>query len=247
MKIDKKCPMCGASFSVKPSHSWRVYCSVPCRAIASKKRGMFPCPDCGKLMDRQLCEISKPCSDCFHKRLSAIHKKSGYSPHKVATAESEARRFRAFSTDEFAEKTRILHAGKIKRSDLTRRFSEKHSKAIPFSIRSPRGVVYVGKGIRKFVHEHEHLFDSVDVEWMTGKYGLPTSCRASNGLSSLFKLEGTRLSWKGWTRGVVDFHAQSGIIANSLDETKARSVFKARSPVQSGGSRNADGGRSCQS
>ena len=39
----------------------------------------------------------------------------------------------------------------------------------------------------------------------------------------------------------------AGCFPNFIDEPKARSVLKARSAVQSGGSRNADGGRSCQS
>lgn len=48
-------------------------------------------------------------------------------------------------------------------------------------------------------------------------------------------------------------HVSSGLQAGrrrpdaiGLDEPTARSVLKARSSVQSGGSRNADGGRSCR-
>ena len=88
--------------------------------------------------------------------------------------------------------------GQVKDTDLTRRNSPRHARALHLTVRSPAGVPYLVDNLSAFVRAHPELFDPEDVVNRSRKRASYQS-RATAGLRKLRAIVGTRLSWKGWT------------------------------------------------
>lgn len=197
-RIEKKCPKCGVTWKEKPSHSWRVYCSLRCAGNAKRVIETRDCAFCGKkfVVNRRSPKCVTCSRECANVRHGMLMSKLGHTPLRyrdeklwLASVQSEAHR----------QKVSHKHLG-VRQNGESRRFNPRHFKAVEMFVRSPANVVYYVQNIRKFVAEHACLFEPDDVLWRKLPSGLPAGCRAANGLASLNKRIGTRLSWKGWTR-----------------------------------------------
>jgi hypothetical protein len=128
------------------------------------------------------------------------------------------KRLRGLRAPERVERMRELMIGRPRASELTRRGSVRHYKALHFSVKSPAGLTYQVDNLSEFVRSHPHLFDPADVinrSRMRASY----QCRATQGLRKLRAVAGTRLSWKGWT---LTFGCQDELGRQAVSEEAIR-------------------------
>ena len=96
------------------------------------------------------------------------------------------------------ERMRELMTGRDMVTELTRRGSPRHFKALHITVRSPDGVPYRVDNVAAFVRGHPELFSPEDVVSRDPRRGWYRS-RAAAGLRRLQSASGTSASWKGWT------------------------------------------------
>ena len=104
----------------------------------------------------------------------------------------------ALRTPEHRERMREMVTGREMQTEITRRGSPRHFKALHLTLRTPAGVPYRVDNLCEFVRSHPHLFDPADVvnrSRMRASY----QSRATAGLGKLQTASGRALSWKGWT------------------------------------------------
>jgi len=110
----------------------------------------------------------------------------------------EGKRLEGVRSPERRARMREIQTGRTRTSEMTRRGSARHGRAIHFTVKSPAGVSYVVDNLAEFVRSHAALFDPADVVDRS-RTRATYACRATVGLRSLQSRVGTRLSWKGWT------------------------------------------------
>lgn len=194
-----QCKVCGKP--VRILHG--TYCSKACQYADPAWRKGPPklarniCSICGKENPRPHNEYcSKKCM-LADPKFREIH-----LPHLLRGQKTSAQpQFRKQASDKMRDRpqTALLTAK-----------GPAHARSRIYRLRSPDGVVYLGRNIRDFVRTHEELFDPQDVIWRKKKWGKPSkvtgvrrqfeSCNAAKGLGALYgESESVRLSWKGWT------------------------------------------------
>lgn len=199
-RITITCLCCGTQFLEKPSHHWRRYCSVECsgKARTASRYTLKPCPECGKMKKTRFDREATRCEDgCRGKETQRIMKALGWSPQKSMTLDSEEKRIAALKSDKFREFVSQAKKGVPLKTDMTKRGSDKHARAIHGWLRSPDNTTHEFRNLAKFVGENRHLFSEEDTTHKPYKESLSYRCNAISGLHSVIR--GRRGSWKGWT------------------------------------------------
>ncbi len=198
-RILKTCPKCGKEWRVKPSKSWRKYCSRECWAKVKTKNREVACPKCGVMVVKSTVKAVGYCKNCIKTMISERNKNLKIDPYKYETESSRKKRLEHFSTEEYRAKVSTRFKDKHPQSPLSKKFSPKHCCAVECFFRDPRNIVHYCKNISRFVHENKFLFNPEDTiqKIHGGKPSKAYVCNATQGLSQIHR--GNRMSWKGWT------------------------------------------------
>lgn len=197
---EKTCQRCGKIFRVhdETRGTGEKYCSKECSSQALQRRVEWRCRDCGRV-EQRLPNVARRylrCAECGA-AYRAARLKGKPLPHVVDPVARE-NWLKALQAPEHRERISAQMMGRVMATDLTRRGSARHFKALHFTVRTPAGVPYRVDNLSEFVRSHPHLFDPADVvnrSRMRASY----QSRATAGLRRLQAVVGTRLSWKGWT------------------------------------------------
>lgn len=163
-----------------------------------KRRVLWRCRDCG-------CEEMRPpwearryerCRPCAAVYLGA-QLRERRPPHLTDPVAWE-RWLKGQQAPERRERMRELMTGREQVTELTRRGSPRHFRALHITVRSPAGVPYRVDNVAAFVRGHPELFSPEDVVSRDPRPGWYRS-RAAAGLRRLQSASGTAGSWKGWT------------------------------------------------
>jgi len=184
------CAECGKLSPRKPSHVWRVTCSMTCAAKRKTKQRSAICGCC-----RQAFKPSKTnqkyCSvPCSKKGSATTRLEMGLRPdHGEEWA-------RAMKSEKHRNICSVAHKGKKMKTPKTARHSAMHHKALCFFVKSPRNTTHIVINVRKFIVDNESMFPPETVIWRKHKGG--EICRAATGLYSI--ASGKRGVWRGWMK-----------------------------------------------
>jgi hypothetical protein len=197
---EKVCQQCGKVFrrNGRTRGTGGKFCSKACGGLALRRRVEWRCADCGRVEVRTPFAAGKylRCAECGA-AYRAARLKGKPLPHVVDPLVRE-KWLEAVRTPEYRERIREVMTGREMATEITRRGSARHFKALHFTVRTPAGVPYRVDNLAEFVRSHPHLFDPADVVDRS-RVRASYQSRATAGLAKLRAVVGTRLSWKGWT------------------------------------------------
>ena len=199
---EKVCQQCGKTYRRggprRCTGAGGMFCSKECQALAARRRVEFRCKDCGRVEMRRPNEVRRflRCGECGAAYRAARLK--GQPLPSVTDPVAREKWLKAMRAPEYRERLRELVTGRLMLTEITRRGSPRHFKALHFTVRTPAGVPYPVDNLCEFVRSHSHLFDAADVV-NRSRHRSSYQSRATVGLGKLQAATRTALSWKGWT------------------------------------------------
>ena len=199
---DKACQQCGKTYRrggpKRCTGTGGKFCSKECQALAQRRRVEWRCRDCGRVELRapSHAKANKRCGECGA-AYQLVRRKGLPLPPAVDPVARE-KWLQALRTPEHRERMREMVTGREMLTEITRRGSPRHFKALHFTVRTPAGVPYQVDNLCEFIRSHAHLFDPADVV-NRSRHRSSYQSRATVGLGKLQTASGRSLSWKGWT------------------------------------------------
>ncbi len=199
---EKVCQQCGKTYRRggprRCGGTGGKFCSKECQALAQIRRVEFRCKDCGRVEMRTPNEARRfqRCGEC-----GAAYRATRLKGQPLPSVTDPVARenwLKALRAPEHRERMREMVTGREMQTEITRRGSARHFKALHFTVRTPAGVPYQVDNLCEFVRSHQHLFDPADVVGYRRQSSSYQS-RATVGLGRLQAASGKVLSWKGWT------------------------------------------------